>query len=766
MASTSSSSVLSSLTAPLVQWINLAEELHSLKLDAALNVPQICVMGDQSAGKSSVLEALSGIPFPRGAGLVTRVPTRLVMRKAKSTEKWSAIAYTSLDPSNKYNITDISKLHTVIDDLTTILCANKTFSTENITIELVSPDASDLTVVDLPGIIRTVTNGQSSSVINDVNRLIESFLIDTRTIILAVIPANQDIATVDILERARKVDPYGERTVGVITKVDLIGPGAEEEVLAIINNVRKPLALGYTMLKNRSQRDITENLSTAAAREKEHDYFRNHPVYKNCDSNLYGISKLSQKLTSLLVLRIQQQLAPMKQEVERQLTIVRAELRTLATPFGNLAKNASDRQKLLVSIVQEYVRHLTDCVRGEYRDRLMVRNPELRLYTHVLKSFESFHYLINETSPKFKQKEFIKSLASQIEQLKGREIEGFMSHQAFSMCMSQYVDVWGAPTHSLVVDVKVKSLETTEKLADILIPQFPNLREVLSTVASQELNEASDIVTARLDELLRREKDPFTVNDFLQQWVNKLRFDKFSEVIDAVFDEAATPATNWNGLKDEVFRNIKQWYRSAHCVSTLSNANDMATILEAYWNLAAKRYIDNCCMITDSEFLGKLATRMQDRLFSYLRDDVKLIEFFAQDPVLIKKRENAELLRDRLIQASSVLANIHLATPMGNNNVAPPKPPRVTQSLHEVTITVGADGIGISGTDGPDGKIIVKDFRKMPNNAPNPSQQSGLCIGDIVEKINGVIPSNPTECAQLLKGAKGKVTLTVTRREN
>jgi len=84
-------------------------------------------------------------------------------------------------------------LHTIIDDLTTVLCENKTFSTDSITIELISPDACDLTVVDLPGIIRTVTSGQNSSIINDVNKLIESYLIDSRTIILAVIPANQDI---------------------------------------------------------------------------------------------------------------------------------------------------------------------------------------------------------------------------------------------------------------------------------------------------------------------------------------------------------------------------------------------------------------------------------------------------------------------------------------------------------------------------------------------------------------------------------------------
>lgn len=67
-------------------------------------------------------------------------------------------------------------------------------------------------------------------------------------------PPAQDIATVDILERAQKVDPRGERTIGVLTKPDLIGPGNEDEVLAVLHNVRKPLQLGYVMVKNRCVR--------------------------------------------------------------------------------------------------------------------------------------------------------------------------------------------------------------------------------------------------------------------------------------------------------------------------------------------------------------------------------------------------------------------------------------------------------------------------------------------------------------------------------
>lgn len=163
--------------------------------------------------------------------------------------------------------TDIEQLSFLIDRKMQDLCQGfNNFSTDSVIVELISPDACDLTVVDLPGIIRTVTAGQSTTAIEQVNRLIKTYLMDKRTIILAVIPANQDIATVDILERAQMVDPTGERTLGVLTKTDLIGPGSEEEILSVVNNIRKPLALGYVMLKNRSQLDIMNNMTTSHAR--------------------------------------------------------------------------------------------------------------------------------------------------------------------------------------------------------------------------------------------------------------------------------------------------------------------------------------------------------------------------------------------------------------------------------------------------------------------------------------------------------------------
>lgn len=768
-----SSVLLDTIEKDVRPWLSLVEDLHQLNLEAVLNVPQICVMGDQSSGKSSVLEALSGIPFPRGAGLVTRCPIRLSMRKARVGEFWNAVVSTSISPNERFPVTEVNALSAIITKLTSSLCDTGTtgFSTNSINIELVSPDACDLTVVDLPGIIRTVTAGQSVHVIEEVNKLIQMYLKDPRTIILAVIPANQDIATVDILERALSVDPTGSRTLGVLTKTDLIGPGGETELLEVVNNLKKPLALGYIMVKNRSQKDLNNNVSAREAKDNEIEYFSNHPAFKNLDNKLYGINNLSKKLTLLLVSRIQSELSPIRSQVESSLNEVRAELRNMTTTFvtSSLTSSIQDRQKLLVSIMQEYLRHLTDGVRGEYRDRLMIRNADLRLYTRVLQSFDDFSAKINSKSPAFKSKEFINDLVNKIEQLRGKELPGFLSSQAFTMCMSQYVDMWKIPMQEMIFEVREKAQDVCGKLADVMLVQFPALKDAIKKVTTLSLSESMDEVNKRLIDHLQREKDPFTMNDFLQQWVNKIRFDRFCEAVDLSFETTQLPASNWNGLKDDISNRLRSWYSYTHSVSSAASAQDMAAILEAYWNLSAKRFIDSCCMAADREVLGKLSSQIQDYMYQHIQDSNKLAEFFTEDPVFVSKRRIAERKRDLLLQTSNTLASIPITiTPVIVTKAVIPPPPVATNpnsmSLKRVTLTinVGSTGFGFLLVDGDDNKLAIKGFRKEVN--PNPSLDAGMLVGDIIESINGKIPANPEEAIGIMKLAKGKVNVTVLRK--
>lgn len=583
-------------------------------------------MGDQSSGKSSVLEALSGIPFPRGTGLVTRCPIRMVMKRARVGEAWQASVSTTTN-ALKHLATSVAELSSLMDRAMQDVCGGNSFSTDSVVVELVSPDACDLTVVDLPGIIRTVTAGQNPTVIEQVNRLIKTFLLDPRTIILAVIPANQDIATIDILDRAHTVDPTGERTIGVLTKTDLIGPGSEDEVLAVVNNIRKPLRLGYVMVKNRSQREIMENVSTSRAREIEHSFFTQHPVLRKVHSDLFGIGQLSKKLTSILVSRIKLQMSPMKTAVERMLSEVRAELRQLSTGPHNTQKSlatTSDRQKMLVSVVQDYVRHLKDSIRGEYRERVLVRNADLRMYNQVMKKFEEFQTMVADTCPGFKEEDYISSLSLQITQLRGRELPGFMSSQTFYMCMSGYVDMWEDSLNMLVKEVGHVAREVAGKMAEVLLAPYPNIQKSIKQSIETILETSTASTLTQLYALQQYEKDPFTLNDFLQQWVNKMKYDKFVKALDNVVENSQNPANNWVGLKEEIYNNMRIWYRNTHAISAQASAQEMAGILEAYWHLSTKRFVDNCCMLCDKAILGELADNLQDQMYQYIRDDGKL----------------------------------------------------------------------------------------------------------------------------------------------
>jgi interferon-induced GTP-binding protein Mx1 len=740
------------------------------------------------------------------------------MRRAKEGESWFATVCTTRDPKT-FPVSDVNGLGAVIERLTNTLCdGSNAFSTDSIIVNLVSPDACDLTVVDLPGIIRTATAGQSVAMIDQVNKLIKSFLIDRRTIILAVIPANQDIATIDILERAQGVDPHGERTVGVLTKPDLIGPGGEDETLAVVKNVRKPLALGYVMLKNRSQRDINNNVSTMQARDLEREFFRSHPVFGKLDSSCYGIESLSKKLTNLLVTRIQQELVPMKTTVEKELGQVRATLRQLNA--FNVPKTSLERQKMLVMVMQEYLRHLTDAVRGEYKDRIMVQNPELRLYTLALKSFEDFQARIEDTAPKFKEDEFARELSGQIDQLRGRELPGFLSSQAFYMCLSQYVEKWNTPLKALLTELRATSVDVAAKLADAVVTQYPALRQTIRGVAARILSDAIDDCMKKLEEVVGRERDPFTLNEFLQQWVNKLRFDRFADAVDDTFDDLKV-GSDWGVLKTEVAASLKKWYVETHSISALANAKDMSAIMEAYWHLSAKRFVDTVCMLADKELLGNLAPTLQEEMYGFVRDDKKLEEFFAEDLTLAAKRKETEARRDQLLKAAAALAAISVKMPAvarssmreqgvggpdawasdsekqaavqvnaaaqpvaassgsgsrgnrrggGRYSVAATKfegedleTLRQTMAASdlgggattlELTVNIGSHGLGILVSDADMSKVTVKGFRDMPAGVTNPSVAAGVRIGDTIVQINGIRVGGPEQAIPLLKTAQ------------
>mmetsp|Transcript_3290 Transcript_3290/g.4634 ORF Transcript_3290/g.4634 Transcript_3290/m.4634 type:complete len:751 (+) Transcript_3290:51-2303(+) len=744
----SSSAIAFALEKDVKPWLNLMEDLRSLSLDKELSIPQIAVMGDQSSGKSSVLEALSNVPFPRGSGLTTRCPVRLVMRTGLKGHQWSARVSTTKSTQPPVVVASPEELTPLIERFTSSLTHGQAteFSAESIVVEITAPEAPNLTLIDLPGIVRTATAGQSTAVIGQINGLIESYLKQERTIILAVIPANQDIATVDILERAQQVDPQGERTVGVLTKADLIGPGSESEVVAVLTNQRKPLKLGYVMVKNRSQADITSGLSSTEARAREHSFFANHPDFSRLDPKLFNVTNLTNRLTQVLVSRIQQEIVPMRSEVEAQLGAVRTQLKSMSS--YTIGEDGADRQKLMVTIIQEYVRHLTECIQGEYRDRRIVVNSELRLYTRALNVFEVFKNKVNSTAPNFDKEDFIKELASQMDELRGRELPGFMSPQSFYMFMAQYLEAWRGPAKVAVSEMRSLCLEVTARLVEVIAVQYPALRDAIRKVAAQVLETSLDEANSLVDEMLDREKDPFTVNDFLAQHVNKIRYDRFEAAVIKAFESGARLGAGLPSMKAEATNELKKWYRQTHGVNSSSNAEDMSAILEAYWTLSARRFVDNICMGIDRTMLNSLASRIQEECYMFVHEDEKLKAFFEEDSQLVFKRKELISKQDRLMKANSAMANLQIR--------------RGGAAQVRVTVDIGPEGLGLMLAE-DSGKVLVKGYRSLPPGTKNAAQEAGVCPGDVIEAINGEKYASFDEGIAKLQTSGATVTLSLGR---
>ncbi|KAF5897562.1 seizure protein 6 isoform X1, partial [Clarias magur] len=304
--------------------IDLIDSLRALGVEKDLALPAIAVIGDQSSGKSSVLEALSGVALPRGSGVVTRCPLELKMKKSRNEDLWHGkINYKDYEGEIK-NPAEVEK---IIRKAQNEIAGALGISDELISLEVTSPNVPDVTLIDLPGIVRVSVKGQPEDIGEQSKSLIRKYITNQDTILLVVVPCNVDIATTEALKMAQEVDPYGDRTLGILTKPDLVDKGMEDAVLSIINNETIYLSKGYMIVRCRGQQEIKENISLHEAVRKEKDFFTKHPYF----SVLYNerkatIHNLADRLTHELVLHIEESLPQLKEQIQSKLAETQEEL--------------------------------------------------------------------------------------------------------------------------------------------------------------------------------------------------------------------------------------------------------------------------------------------------------------------------------------------------------------------------------------------------------------------------------------------------------
>jgi Dynamin family/Dynamin central region len=181
-----------------------------------------------------------------------------------------------------------------------------TISDDVLRIEIYSPDQEHFSVVDVPGIFRKTTEGVTTkSDKQRVEAMVRRYMENPRSIILAVIPANVDIATQEILTLAEEVDEDGHRTLGVLTKPDLVDKGAESPVIALLEGQKHKLTLGWCIVRNPGQIQLD---SSAVDREAiETAFFRDCPPWSTIEKDRVGIGSLRLRLQEILASNIRRE---------------------------------------------------------------------------------------------------------------------------------------------------------------------------------------------------------------------------------------------------------------------------------------------------------------------------------------------------------------------------------------------------------------------------------------------------------------------------
>ncbi|KAK2592421.1 hypothetical protein QQS21_009873 [Conoideocrella luteorostrata] len=327
-------------------------------------LPQIIVVGDKSSGKSSVLEAISRIPFPVKSGLCTRSPTELVLRTApelKFTVRVRSKGGERDAPFNKERLTkdDLPAIIEEAKEEMGIGVGAKDFSDETLHIEISGPDLPHLTLVDLPGLYRTATKDESDEGIEMVQKLAKKYMKQKNTIILAVISASSDVALQEVLALAKTYDPNRERTMGVITKPDALEPASPEEgaFIRLVQNEDPihTLKLGWHILRNRSSSENDENNSGLSKtsdekRDEKEREFLGSGSWASIPVSDRGVEPLRQKLSTALTKHIKSSLPGLIGTMEKKL---KAHQEALAK-LGVSRTTDSERRQFIFNIAHQY----------------------------------------------------------------------------------------------------------------------------------------------------------------------------------------------------------------------------------------------------------------------------------------------------------------------------------------------------------------------------------------------------------------------------
>uniref|UniRef100_A0A8D3DFK9 Interferon-induced GTP-binding protein Mx n=1 Tax=Scophthalmus maximus TaxID=52904 RepID=A0A8D3DFK9_SCOMX len=456
---------------PLVN--KLQDAFSSIGQACNLDLPQIAVVGGQSAGKSSVLENFVGRDFlPRGSGIVTRRP--LVLQLISATAEWAEFLHCK---GKKF--TDFDEVRQEIEAETDrVTGANKGISPVPINLRVYSPNVLNLTLIDLPGITKVPIGDQPADIEQQIREMIMQFITRESCLILAVTPANSDLANSDALKLSKEVDPQGLRTIGVITKLDLMDEGTDAR--DVLENKLLPLRRGYIGVVNRSQKDIDGRKDIKAALEAERKFFLSHPGYRHLAEKM-GTPRLQKVLNQQLTNHIRDTLPAFRSKLQSQLLALDKEAEEYR---GYRPDDPSRKTKQLLQMVQQFSVDFDKRIEGSGDQ---VDTVELSGGAKINRIFhERFPFEL--VKMECDEKEMRREISYAIKNIHGIRTGLFTPDMAFEAIVKKQVIKLKEPCVKCV-DMVIQELINTVRQCSNKLECFPMLREETERIVTSHIRD-------------------------------------------------------------------------------------------------------------------------------------------------------------------------------------------------------------------------------------------------------------------------------------
>ncbi|XP_058734094.1 dynamin-related protein 4C-like [Vicia villosa] len=565
--------IVSSYNEKIRPVLDALENLRRLNIaKEGIQLPTIVVVGDQSSGKSSVLESLAGISLPRGQGICTRVP--LVMRLQNHSHQHPELV---LEYNGKNVSTDEANVSDAINTATEELAGtSKGVSNTPLTLIVKKNGVPDLTMVDLPGITRVPVHGQPDNICDQIKDMIMEYITPEESIILNVISANVDFATCESIRMSQTVDKTGLRTLAVVTKSDKSPEGLLEKVTADDVNI----GLGYVCVRNRIGDESYEE-----AKDEEQKLFESHSLLSKIDKSIVGIPVLAQKLVQVQAMIISKTLPEIIKNINEKLAYSLHEMEILPANLSSLA-DAMSAFLLIVSLSRDSLRKIL--LIGEFEEypdenkmhctaRLV---DMLNSYANELQNCDE-----NESNA---TRDFLMDEIKVLEEAKFISLPNFMPRTAFLTLLQKKVrGISHMPTN--FVDSVWNYLESVvtsvlnRHSANYYQLQVSTRRAAEHLIAKKKENSIQHVMQA-----VEMEKHTdYTCNpEYLQEY-NKLMLYQQAFVKEVLYDYRTSSTVKLEGVGDIEVNHLRNYH-----TNVLTQAFDLKARFIAYWKIVLRRLID------------------------------------------------------------------------------------------------------------------------------------------------------------------------------